>query len=328
VIAFLTLCYCGLVWLIFIKLKLLPWNRGSQLGVVGIGITGVVALLVAMSLYQPYSQDVRVYGLVVEIVPRVTGRVIDVPVEGGDTVEKDAVLFRVDPRPFQYEVDRLRADLNETRSNAAIAKAEYERNQQARRTGAVSQSSVDVAKSRYEAESGAVGSLEAQLDQAEWDLEEATVHAPSNGVVTNLTLRPGQVASKLAAQPVMTFVSNEAPRLVATFPPNALRHIQVGDPVEIALDRHPGEILNARVATLVDISAEGQLAPSGDIPDWTEAAPTSRFAVRFELNEDSSGLALPAGAGGAAAIYTDKGKAIRIVRKVVIRMYTWLNYFF
>jgi multidrug resistance efflux pump len=126
----------------------------------------------------------------------------------------------------------------------------------------------------------------------------------------------------------MTFVNSEAPRLVATFPPNALRHIRVGDPAEIALDRHPGEILNARVATLVDISVEGQLAPSGDIPDWTEVAPTSRFAVRFELAEESSGFELPRGAGGAAAVYTEKGKAIRIVRKVVIRMYTWLNYFF
>jgi multidrug resistance efflux pump len=327
-IAFLTLCYCGLVWLIFLKLKLLPWNRGSQFGVVAVGISGVLALLVAMSLYQPYSTDVRLYNLVVEIVPRVTGRVIDVPVEGGDPVEKGAVLFRVDPRPFEYEVKRLRADLMEARANRRLAKAEYERNQRARRTGAVSQSDVDAARAREEALVGAIGSREAQMEQAEWDLEEATVYAPSKGVVTNLTLRPGQVASKMAGQPVMTFVSGEAPRIVATFPPNALRHIRVGDLAEIALDRHPGKILNARVATLVDISAQGQLAPSGDIPDWTDVEPTSRFAIRFELEEESSRFALPGGAGGAAAIYTDKAKAIRIVRKVVIRMYTWLNYFF
>ena len=325
-IAFLTLVYCGLVWLIFIKLKLLPWNRGSQFGVVAVGVSGVVALLVAMNLYQPYSKDVRVYNLVVEIVPRVTGRVIEVPVQGGAPVEKGAVLFRVDPRPFEYEVKRLQADLMEARANRDLTKAEYERNQRARRTGAVSQSAVDAAHAQYEALAGSVGSLEAQLDQAQWNLEEATVYAPANGVVTNLTLRPGQVASKLVGQPVMSFVSDEAPRLIATFAPNVLRHIRVGDPAEIALDRHPGKILKARVATLVDISAQGQLAPSGDIPDWTEIAPTSRFAIRLELDEESSGFDLPGGAGGTAAIYTEKGKPIRIVRKVVIRMYTWLNY--
>ena len=77
----------------------------------------------------------------------------------------------------------------------------------------------------------------------------------------------------------------------------------------------------------MDISAQGQLAPSDDIPDWSEIAPTSRFAIRFELGADSSDFELPGGAGGAAAIYTDRGKLIRIVRKIVIRMYTWLNYF-
>ena len=122
-IAFLTLCYAGLVWLIFFRLKLLPWNRGSQLGSVAIAVAGIVALIVAMSLYQPYSTDVRVYRLVVEIVPRVTGRVIDVPIEGGARVEKGAVLYRIDPRPFEYELNRLRADLIEARANRELAKA-------------------------------------------------------------------------------------------------------------------------------------------------------------------------------------------------------------
>ena len=54
-IAFLTLCYAGLVWVVFFKLELLPWNRGSQVGVVGIGIGAIVGLVLAMNLYQPYS---------------------------------------------------------------------------------------------------------------------------------------------------------------------------------------------------------------------------------------------------------------------------------
>ena len=39
-IAFLTLCYSAIVWLIFIKLKLQPWNGKSQAAVVGIGLSG------------------------------------------------------------------------------------------------------------------------------------------------------------------------------------------------------------------------------------------------------------------------------------------------
>ncbi len=135
-------------------------------------------------------------------------------------------------------------------------------------------------------------------------------------------------AEYMAGKPVMTFVRTELPHIVATLPGNALRHIAVGDPAEIALDRHPGQILKAWVSKVVDLSAEGQLAPSGDIPDWTHPAPRSRFPVGFELEEESLRFNLPGGAGGAAAIYTERAKPLRIIRKIVIRMYSWLNYFF
>jgi multidrug resistance efflux pump len=325
-IAFLTLLYCGLVWLIFIKLKLLPWNRGTQGGSVGVGLAGILALLIAMNLFQPYSTDVRLYNVVIEIVPRVTGRVIEVPVGVAVPVKKGEVLFRIDPRPFQYEVERLTAELAEAEGRLGIAKAEYERRKRALQASAVSQSDVDKSRSTYEAAVGTVGSLEARLKQAKLDLEESTVYAPADGIVTNSTLRPGFVASKVVSQAVMTFLSTERPILVATYPPNVLRHIKEGDVAEIALDRHPGRIFGAKVRNVLPISGEGQLDPSGDIPEWNDVEATSRFAVRFELDAASSDVELPGGVGGAAAIYTDKATAIRIVRAVVIRMYTWLNY--
>ena len=325
-IAFLTLLYCGLVWLIFIKLKLLPWNRGTQGAAVGVGLSGVLALVIAMNLFQPYSTDVRLYNVVVEIVPRVTGRVIEVPVGVGVPVKKGEVLFRIDPRPFEYEVERLTSELTEARGRRDLAKAEYERRKSALRGSAVSQSDVDKSRSTYEAAVGTVGSLEARLKQAKLDLEESTVYAPADGIVTNSTLRPGFVASKVVSQAVMTFLSTERPILVATYPPNVLRHIQAGDVAEIALDRHPGRIFGAKVRNVLQISGEGQLDPSGQVPQWNDVEATSRFAVRFELGAEWSDVELPGGVGGAAAIYTDKATAIRIVRAVVIRMYTWLNY--
>ena len=105
-IAFLTLCYGAIVWLIFIKLKLLPWNGKSQAAVVGIGITAIFSLVVAMSLFQPFSQDVRVYQRVVQIVPRVTGRVIEVPIRANATAmaePKPAARRRRDKRRHEAE---------------------------------------------------------------------------------------------------------------------------------------------------------------------------------------------------------------------------------
>ncbi len=76
---------------------------------------------------------------------------------------------------------------------------------------------------------------------------------------------------------------------------------------------------------------QGQIDPSGDLFARNDTVPRGRFFVKFKINNDEfgEGEQIPiAGSGGAVAIYTDKMKAIRIVRKVVLRMYTWLNFLF
>ena len=64
--------------------------------------------------------DVQVFNYVVEIIPNVSGEVTEVPVEGGAPIEKGDVLFQIDRRPFQAEVDRLEAALKEEKQAALI----------------------------------------------------------------------------------------------------------------------------------------------------------------------------------------------------------------
>jgi multidrug resistance efflux pump len=311
-IAFLTLCYSALVWLIFIKLRLLPWNRGSQGAVVGIGIAAIFALLVSMNLFQPYSTDVRVYQPVVEIVPRVTGRVVELAVEANQNVKAGDLLFRVDPDPFQYEVDRLRANLRLKKIILDDAKV---------LTGA--QVAAEIKRDRAQAE---YDQTRAQLESARWSLQQATVFSPADGIITNLSLRPGQVASQLASMAVMSVIKTGERMVIASYPQSALPFVRVGDPVEIAFDRLPGQILTGRVMDLVPGTGQGQLSPSGQLMSWTDTPVPGRFGVRLALDEASSQDELPAGASGAAAIYTDRGNMISIIRRIVIRMTTWLNY--
>ena len=60
--------YSFFVWLIFIKLKWLPWNIGTQVTVVIIPIVGLAALILLLNVYAPSSADVRVYKYTVPIV--------------------------------------------------------------------------------------------------------------------------------------------------------------------------------------------------------------------------------------------------------------------
>src|SRR6187431_2595511 len=109
--------YSFFVWLIFFKFKWLPWNKVSQVTVVVIPIVAITALILALNVFAPSSSDVRVIKYVVQVVPQVRGRVIEVPVEPNSPVRKGAVLFRIDPTPYELQVRVLEAQLANTEGN-------------------------------------------------------------------------------------------------------------------------------------------------------------------------------------------------------------------
>jgi multidrug resistance efflux pump len=106
--------YGCVVWLIFFKFKLLPWTTTAAVIVVTLPILGLAALMLLLNVFAPSALDVQVVKYVVQIVPRVPGRVIEVPVEPNRLTRSGDVLFRIDPRPFEYEVERLEALLAST----------------------------------------------------------------------------------------------------------------------------------------------------------------------------------------------------------------------
>jgi multidrug resistance efflux pump len=104
--------YAFFVWLIFIKLKWLPWNIYSQVTVVIIPIVALTVVILTLNVVAPTSSDLRVYRYTVPIVSQVRGRVIEVPIEEGNRpVKKGDVLFRIDPTPYQLQVNTLTAQL-------------------------------------------------------------------------------------------------------------------------------------------------------------------------------------------------------------------------
>lgn len=75
---------------------------------------GLWALLLFFILFIPRqfcapSGPVRVFSYVNQIAPNVSGQVIEVPASPNQPVQKSEVLFRIDPRPYQFEADELEA---------------------------------------------------------------------------------------------------------------------------------------------------------------------------------------------------------------------------
>src|SRR5215213_8390639 len=103
--------YSFFVWLIFIKLKWLPWTTPWKVAVAIFPVVCLAALLLLLNVFAPTTTDVRVVNYIVPVVSQVRGRVVEVPVENNRPVKKGDVLFRIDPTPYQNEVNSLEARL-------------------------------------------------------------------------------------------------------------------------------------------------------------------------------------------------------------------------
>jgi multidrug resistance efflux pump len=304
--------YAAIVWLIYFKFKWLPWTTPHKVTVVIIPIVGLSAMVLLLNVFAPSSNDVRVIKYVVQVVPQVRGRVIEVPAAGNQHMKKGEVLFRIDPTPYELDVKRIEAQLQlaETRLRQTRALAA---------TGAGSKFDEE----RYESD---VRQLKAQLDQARWDLSQTTVYAPADGTPINVQLRPGSFLVAAPFVPAMSFVEDEY-QLIALFHQNELHQVEPGNEAEIALPTYPGDIIKATVDSIVWAQGQGHIPLGGPVPQTGSAPlPPGRFAVKLTIAEKDRDRFLAAGALGDAAIYTHGLAPIHIIRKVILRVGSYTNY--
>ena len=183
----LLLIYAGIVWYVFIKKKWLPWTFVSQVLVVAFPVVALTILILFLNIYAPESKDVRVINYVVPVVPRVTGRVIEVPVEPNQPVKKGDVLFRLDPVPFQLDVQAAESNLNALRAKLLTSQANArglgEQLKQAQGKRVALSAKLDLARKRvveYQALASfkTIGSLHSKDEQLESLAREAVANNP------------------------------------------------------------------------------------------------------------------------------------------------------
>lgn len=232
--------------------------------------------------------------------------------------------------------DRLAAELKQNQAAERQAeeklKSGGDKLQAARERLRQAQAQEREARLQFESESGGVNpelkQTIAELNNARWELNETVVRAPADGYVTQVSLRPGQMAVPFPVAPVMIFVHAEQPVLIASYPQNVITEFRPGLEAEVAFDAYPGEIFSATVDEVLPIIQEGQITPSGQLRATTPAAAPGRIPVKFLYKDDIGLLNLPAGAQATVAVYTDSMQALSIIRKILLRIKSWENYIF
>ena len=173
-----------------------------------------------------------------------------------------------------------------------------------------------------------VARLQAELEKARYDLERTVVRAPTNGYVTQLLLRPGMMAAALPLRPVMTFVHEEEPRMIAAFRQNSTLRLAAGYEAEIVFPSIPGRVFHGEVVQVLPAIAEGQAATGGTLIGTEWFKKIGRVPVEIRINDDLAEYNLPAGSRAQVAIYSDHWHHLAIMRKILLRMSSWQNYLY
>jgi RND family efflux transporter MFP subunit len=292
---------------LFVWLRWVPFNLFWKISPVVVLLLLLVGLFIPMGWGAPQGA-VQVVRHSVQIIPDVAGEVIDVPVEANKPLKAGDVLFRIDPTPYEAQVKAIEAQLKfqELRLSQMTQL-------QARDSGRA----FDVEQRQAE-----VDQLKAQLVSARWNLDKTVVRAPTDGFVTNVTLRKG---ARVTSAPVMAFIDTSETIIGIEVQQISARYVAPGQDVEMTFKFIPGTIYTGKVETVLQAVSSGQLQTSGTAvaPPAIQAAP---FVVRIALDDKDVAGRLPAGSTGTAAIFTDHVKPAHMIRKVVLRQLAIMNY--
>src|SRR6202049_958992 len=145
----------------------------------------------------------------VEVRPRVSGYLQTVHFKEGEIVRQSDLLFQIDPRPFQAEVDRLGGELSQAKAQRSRAQSDFVRAERLHNNDGMSAEEEDRrAAVRNEAEAR-IAATEAALRGAELNLEFTRVTAPITGRVGRAEITEGNLVEGGAGQirPLTTLVS-------------------------------------------------------------------------------------------------------------------------
>jgi multidrug resistance efflux pump len=282
---------------ILVKTKIVPFNLFWKCSPLIVLLLLMFGLFIPMGWGAPQGPAMVVRNSV-QIVPNVAGEVTDVPVVANKPLKAGDVLFKIDPVPYQAQVDSIGAQLKfEELRLSQMTQLELSDSGRA----------FDVQQRQAE-----VDKLKGQLRGANYNLEQTVVQAPSDGYVTNLGLMKGARVANLPLSPVMAFIDTS-------------QTIVGVEDVEVTFKVFPGQVYKGKVESVLEATAAGQVVASGAAvtPRQVAAAP---LVVRIKLDDAKLVASLPAGAAGDAAIYTEHIKPSHIIRKVILRQIAIVNY--
>jgi multidrug resistance efflux pump len=169
-----------------------------------------------------------------------------------------------------------------------------------------------------------VAQIQAQLENASWELSKTTIRAPADGYVTVVALTVGDRA--LQARSAMSFIVENEITIVGMFSQNGFQTIRAGIPVDIVFDNAPGHIYHATITAIPKGVGQGQVAVSGTLARTNALGGTSVFPAEISIPDKMSRDALRLGMAGSATAFAENAGVIGLLASILVWVSSYTAY--
>jgi membrane fusion protein (multidrug efflux system) len=270
---------------------------------------GIVALIVLSYIaYEHFmyvsTDNAQVEAHSVMLAPKVSGYVKAVSVREGQRVESGTALVELDSRDYQNTLTQMKGELTSMEARMRDAEKNFHRSSELFSKGVISRQQFDTANAACSEVKAKYDAVEAQVAQAELNLENTKIKAPSDGFIAKKTVEVGQYAS--IGVPLIGFVDAGERWVTANFKETEISDIKTGAKVYIDVDAIDGETFHGHVESIS--SATGAtftlLPPDNATGNFTKVV--QRVPVRIQLDDLSTQQVEELRAGLSAVVKVKK----------------------
>jgi RND family efflux transporter MFP subunit len=190
-------------------------------------------------------------GAEVNVGSRISGTVVNLPVEVGDTVKVDQLLAELDTAALEAAADQVRAEVALARPRVALAESVLQRRRRLAGQGLASEEDLDTAQRDLAVERAQLEASKARLRSAEIILGYTRITAPIRGVVAEVTTREGEtVAADFSAPTFVTILDLDRLEVLAYVDETDIGRVEVGQTATFTVDTYPEMEFEATVNTI------------------------------------------------------------------------------
>jgi membrane fusion protein (multidrug efflux system) len=143
----------------------------------------------------------------VNIVARVSGFLDKIAYREGEVVKEGQLLFQLDPKPFQAQLEAARGEMQSQQARFTTAQANLGRVKPLAEQNALSRADLDRAQGEFDSAKAAVFAAEAKVKEAELNLGYATIRSPVNGLASRSLQRQGAFVNAMSESANLTYVA-------------------------------------------------------------------------------------------------------------------------